>query len=686
MVSFNLLRKPVRFNVAVNCELEDTRMHLTHARHRRGTQKSLLWSILFVASAFWNSRTSTAQSSELTEIRQIRTLSAEQASTDRPVRLRGVVTAVSGWKTSFFLQDITSGISVDRFDGGPEVQAGQLVEILGVTSPGMFAPIVKANSVTVLGNSKLPLARPVGAVDLAGGAFDSQWTRVQGMVRTAVVKQIWGHDVLLLELDIGGGSLVTARIRSFGGNAWHRLPAATISLRGVCGTVFNDRRQYVGSRIFVSNLDDVKVMHAGPADLFDRPLQPLRSIARFTSGISTFNPIKVRGRVTYWQGEGRVYVQDGSDGILVKTNQQNSFQTGSLVDIVGYAREGDYSPSLEGATLRLASANRTPLQPVSTTASKVIKEKDGFASSPYDSLILRLSGVLKQIVPGVDEQILFLEDGKNNFTARLANSAASKVLPAVGSQLEVTGVCVTRADSSHEPNGFKILLRSDSDLVVLKAAPWWSAQHAKAVVGAMGFAIVVLGVLLTFFRREAALRQLSLSDPLTGVHNRRGFVLLAEQQWRVALRNETPMLLFYIDVNRFKQINDTFGHKEGDAALQRVASTLNECFRSSDIVGRLGGDEFAVLACDALPQSEAILQERLASLVERSNAKSGAKYDLSLSVGSLFCDMRMGGMSVEDLLSRADELMYDEKLGGRETSPRMSDSPPQGSSVHAHLT
>ena len=652
---------------------DDTRMNLVYASSRRGTRKRLLWSTLFVASVFLSSLTGSAQWSELSAIRQIRNLSTEQASTNRRVRLRGIVTAVSGWKTSFFLQDPTSGISVDRFDGGPEVEAGQLVEILGVTSPGMFAPVVKANSVRVLGSGKMPSARPVGAADLSGGSFDSQWTRVQGMVRTAVVKQIWGHDVLLLELDIGGGSLVTARIRSFSGDAWRRLPAATVSLRGVCGTVFNDRRQYVGSRIFVSNLDDVTVVHAGPADLFDRPLQPLRSIARFTSGRNIFNPIKVRGRVAYWQGNGHVYVLDGSDGILVKTNQQTSFPAGSLVDIVGYAREGDYSPSLEGATLRIVSANRTHLEPVSTTASKVIVEKEGFESSPFDSLIVRLSGVLKQILPGADEQILFLQDGKNNFTARLANSAASKILPLVGSKVEVTGVCVTRADSSHEPNGFKILLRSDSDLVILKAAPWWNAEHAKAVVSAMGFAIVVLGVLLTFFRREVALRQLSLSDPLTGVHNRRGFVLLAEQQWRATLRNETAMLIFYIDVNRFKQINDTFGHKEGDAALQRVASTLSECFRSSDIVGRLGGDEFAIVACDALSQSQTILEERLASFIERSNAKSGAKYELSLSVGSLLCDVTLSAMSMEDLLSRADELMYEQKLCTR-TASSLSDS------------
>ena len=623
---------------------------------------------LLCGFALLGASNSAGQTLGLTAVRQIRDQSPEQASSGRVVRLQGVVTAVSGWKTSFFFQDASSGISVDRLDDGPEVQSGQLVEIVGVTSPGLFAPIIQAQSVRILGTGKLPVPKVVGAADLSGGTVDSQWAKVQGLVRTAVVMPIWGHDVLVLELDTGDGNLMTARVRNFDGVDWHRLPAAIVSLQGVCGTIFNDRRQYVGSRIFVPSLSDVKVLHSGPADLFDRPRQSLSSIARFNSARNASSPIRVRGTVTYWPGEDRVYVQDGSEGILVRTNQRKSFAPGSLVDVVGYASEGDYSPLLESATLRLVGLNRVLTEPVDITAQKILEERDGFASSPFDSMLVRLPGILKQVVPGVDEQVLVLQDGKKTFTARLANSIAVKVLPSVGSAVQVTGVCVTRVDSEHEPNGFKILLRSASDMAVLKDAPWWNAEHAKAVVAVMAIAIVAMGVLLTFFRREAALRQLSLSDPLTGVHNRRGFVLLAEQQRRVALRNKTAMLLFYIDVNRFKQINDTFGHKEGDVALQRVADTLRKCFRTSDIIGRLGGDEFAVVACEAITESRDKLQERLAFLVEENSSQSGARYELSLSVGALLCDETMYGKSIEDLLARADALMYVQKLNRRDPS------------------
>ena len=535
-----------------------------------------------------------------------------------------------------------------------------MVEIVGTTGLGKFAPIVMATSVKVIGEARMPAARLAGAAQLAGGSLDSQWAMVKGLVRTATPKSIWGRQVLVLELDIGGGTLVTARILDFSGDRWRQLPGAIVALHGVCGTVFNDRRQYIGSRFFVSSLEDVQVLRRGPADLFDRPLQGLSSIARFSSGSAAFLPIKVRGTVTYSPGDDRLYLQDGSEGVLVQTTQGGPIGLGLQVEVVGYAREGDYAPSLEGATLRVLNSSGLP-KPVAVSASKVIVEKDGFFSSPYDSLLVRLSGVLMQVIPGTDERILSIQDGKSSFTARLSNAVAIGSLPAVGSVVEVTGVCATRVDNAREPRGFKLLLRSPSDVVVVKQAPWWTAQHAKAVVALMGVALVVMAVFLWFFRREAALRQLSLRDPLTGVHNRRGFVLLAEKQWRMARRHNMPMLVFYIDVDNFKQINDTFGHKQGDVALQRVATLLGECFRRTDIIGRLGGDEFAVVACHAHSQSTARLRERLTDIVEHGNRKSVDPFRLSLSVGVHSCDQSMASLGIEDLLAQTDALMYAQK-------------------------
>ena len=97
-----------------------------------------------------DSQTTSGQQ-ELSRVSQVRALTAEQAAKARPVRLRGVVTVLSGWKSSFFLQDANLGISVDRTSDSPELHSGDEVEVQGVSGPGLFAPIVVANHVTVLG-------------------------------------------------------------------------------------------------------------------------------------------------------------------------------------------------------------------------------------------------------------------------------------------------------------------------------------------------------------------------------------------------------------------------------------------------------------------------------------------------------------------------------------------------------
>ena len=183
---------------------------------------------------------------QLTVVRAVRALTPDQAREARPVRLRGIVTVLSGWKSSFFFQDSTSGISIDRLDNSPELHSGQRVEVRGYTATGMFAPIVIANSVTMLGEGKLPPARLFTPGELAEGKEDSQWIAIRGIVRSTAVRPSWGRLVLFLNIDVGGGKLITARIHDFPQTHWERLSDATVTVRGVCGTIFNDKRQFVG--------------------------------------------------------------------------------------------------------------------------------------------------------------------------------------------------------------------------------------------------------------------------------------------------------------------------------------------------------------------------------------------------------------------------------------------------------
>jgi diguanylate cyclase (GGDEF)-like protein len=155
------------------------------------------------------------------------------------------------------------------------------------------------------------------------------------------------------------------------------------------------------------------------------------------------------------------------------------------------------------------------------------------------------------------------------------------------------------------------------------------------------------------------LQSLALVDDLTGLYNRRAFLALAAQQFRVAMRKNQGLWLFFADVDYMKEINDTYGHQEGDLALVRTADVLEETFRDSDICARLGGDEFAVLALEAPNQHKNTMLRRLEKKLKSSNTGK-VLYELSLSIGAARFDPKKP-VSLEQLLTQADQSMYREK-------------------------
>ncbi len=164
---------------------------------------------------------------------------------------------------------------------------------------------------------------------------------------------------------------------------------------------------------------------------------------------------------------------------------------------------------------------------------------------------------------------------------------------------------------------------------------------------------------------EQKLQAVSITDELTGLYNRRGFVQLCRQEMLLASRTNETLLLFYADLDNMKKINDTMGHQEGDSALVAVAGMLRDTFRKSDIIGRIGGDEFAILAAGVVENTEEVLMERLQERIDRYNEMND-RHDLpiSITVGTTRClpDQRL---TLEDLLTRADACMYELKRAKR---------------------
>jgi len=170
-------------------------------------------------------------------------------------------------------------------------------------------------------------------------------------------------------------------------------------------------------------------------------------------------------------------------------------------------------------------------------------------------------------------------------------------------------------------------------------------------------------------RLFSALRSLSLIDDLTGLYNRRGFSDLGEQYLKLARRSGRGVTMVYVDLDRFKTINDSLGHHVGDRALLKVADILRATFRRSDIIARLGGDEFGVLALEAADESSELLVQRLRERVVDFNRTSPEPYQLSVSIGMAHHDDDLR-VRLEDMVAEADSAMYREKHGKRAAALR----------------
>ena len=158
-------------------------------------------------------------------------------------------------------------------------------------------------------------------------------------------------------------------------------------------------------------------------------------------------------------------------------------------------------------------------------------------------------------------------------------------------------------------------------------------------------------------RLEAQTRALTVTDELTGLHNRRGFIAIAEQQVKLARRNRMSLHIGFIDMDGMKTINDRFGHAIGDQAIKDTAGVLRATFRDSDVLSRIGGDEFIVLIIGADEQAVQLILERLSAAVAKANQTNQRPYTLSISIGVVACTLE-SGMRLEQMIEEADRRMY----------------------------
>src|SRR5947209_7625478 len=230
----------------------------------------------------------------LTRAEQVRVLTVDEAASARPVRIRGIITDDVP-APDFFIQDSTAGVYVEGSNSHAFAHHfGDLVEVEGVTGPGKFAPVIREQSLRVLGPGTLPPAKLFSFYELSAGQRDSQWAQIRGRVRSASIeRRAWKETTLAMRVASGGGEF-NVRVPISEERDFSSWIDSEVLIEGVCGSLFNGQRQLIGVLFYVPRLSFIKV-EAAAKEL------PFSGLLRFSPGTEPKHRVRVRGVVAYQQ-------------------------------------------------------------------------------------------------------------------------------------------------------------------------------------------------------------------------------------------------------------------------------------------------------------------------------------------------------------------------------------------------
>ena len=529
-----------------------------------------------LAGSGWSQSRPAGNLPAITQVAQIRRLTPAEAKRKYPIRLKGVITYhAPEYKVTFF-QDDTAGIFIYEATD-TQIGAGSLVEIDGNTTPGDFAPSIEHAEIHLIGRAPLPAAAPKSIDALLTGAEDSQWVEVQGIVHSATIEDRLPPDMrsgppqLVLDIHFGGDSF-KARIQGFGRNAdFSRLVGAGVTVRGVCGALFNNRRQLGGVQLFVPSLEQLTVDMPPAADVYALPQAAIGSLTQFSPERAFGRRVHVRGVVTL-RNSNSAFVQDNSGGVLVESQQAASVAPGDLVDAAGFPTAGHYAPILESGSFRIAGKGAPP-------APAELADAASLSSGDHDAELVRIDGrLLNQSLIGKTHTFT-LELGGRVFTGRLDQAAGADRVRSIrdGSQLRLTGVLWMQTDQANRPFSNQVLLRSAADIAVLQSAPWMTGPRFLVLLGALGGAVLLTLLWVAILRRRVEEKTETLRAVLESTEEG---ILAVDSEGRVAGYNHKCLEMWGIP--------ETLAHSAADEDLtQYVAGQLKDPAAFIDATRRL---------------------------------------------------------------------------------------------------
>ncbi len=441
----------------------------------------------------------------LTTAREIRALPPAEAGRRIPVKIRAIVTGFrSATEFGYHVVDDTGPIFVtpdsSSLEERPALVLGQVIAIEGVSDPGKYAPQVREFRRTVVGHFSLPPPPRLTYEQMASGREDCQRAEIEGIVRSV------SQDGLALAM--GEGIVDVSCPVPMTGNLQH-LVDARVRLQGVVSGRFNQKRQWVAVRFTVSTPEGIIVEKPARADPFAAPAHSIGELLQWELNQSGRHRVKVGGVVTHFQPGEALFIREGATGLQIHTTETQALASGDQVEVLGFPALGTYSAILEDAVFRRTGRVDDP-RPVNATPEQMLRGE-------WDASLVAVRGVLLESIRQHGAQSLVMQAGDIIFHARLgATGSEAPELPAAGSLLELTGICVvaetTVVGARLSPSMFAVLLRSAADIRIVQAPSWWTARRLGPALGIL--TCVALGILswVWLLRRQVRTQTAKLTE------------------------------------------------------------------------------------------------------------------------------------------------------------------------------
>jgi signal transduction histidine kinase/CheY-like chemotaxis protein len=416
-------------------------------------------------------------------IAAIRGLSIVEARREHPVTVEGIVTFYNPVWSTLFIDDGT-GIYVGGSTNG-NLRAGDRVRVEGRTGPGEFAPIIQSGKITVLSHGPLPNAKPVSYSELLTAQEDSQWIEIEGIIQNITTNE--ANVIFTVGTAAGKFTAETPRVAK----PPFELVDTKVTLHGVAGSNFNTRRQFKGVTLNVPDLSAIRVLVEGAQNPFQLPVMKIVDFGSFALTNEFGHRQHIEGVVTYCAPGQFLYVQDGTAGIKVETNQRMEFKPGDLVEAVGFPESAKYSPALQYGICRNKGTDET-LKPFRLHPDHILTDNDSV--EPYDGRLVEIEGTVVERTRTISGETLLIDHQGTMFPAVLSRTnVPAGMLPEKGSLVRLVGICLVETDQWQKAKGFSISLRDYKDAIVLERAPWWTVQRMIRASG--GLLVIVSGTL-----------------------------------------------------------------------------------------------------------------------------------------------------------------------------------------------